>query len=228
MTRRRTAAQFKTLGSGIIPALFLPMGLTSGAAMPTAGAGSGVPVAAVSPAIPRDFPLDAGLTDYSGDGGARMGPSSNLRGLELDPCGPISWTPVRWADRLVVLNTGPETLQVRELLTFGSADRAARVVNRIRSDLRRCPGLTRDDGGRRSAVALYAVTTGYDDVTWSVTARDGSVGGYVAQAMRVGSAVLLNFDYGEYSGRPRFGARVLNRNSREFAPRLCRWTVTGC
>ncbi len=70
---------------------------------------------------------------------------------------------------------------------------------------------------------------GYDDVIWSVTARNGQPGGYVVQAVRVGSAILVSQDSGEYSrGTTGFGARALNRDDRAFAPRLCRWTLAGC
>lgn len=181
----------------------------------------------VSPKIPRGFDLDDGFVDYGSDG-SQQGPSKRIRGLHLDPCFAVSWKPGRWKDRMVARNNGPETEQVRELLTFGKAQRAAKVVDRIRSDLANCPDGTTDDGGRPSTVKVYHVTTGYDDAIWSVTAGKGQIGGYIAQVMRVGTAVVLNYDSGEYSGKPRGGARALNRDSQELAPLLCRWTVAGC
>jgi hypothetical protein len=185
----------------------------------------------VSPQIPRGFALDAGMTDHGADGD-RHGPSKRVRGLELDPCGATVWKPGTWRQRMAVRNSGPETLQVRELLTFGTATRAARVVARIRTDLESCPRDTIDAVGHPSRVKVYPVTTGYDDVVWSVTARrayeTGRLGGYVAQVVRVGTAVVLNYDHGEYGGPSRGAAEALTTDSQELAPRLCRWTVAGC
>ena len=182
----------------------------------------------VSPTIPRGFPLDDGITDHGADGGQR-GPSKQLRGLRLAPCGDVSWKPKRRSDRMAVRSFGPESLQVRELLTFRSAQRAARVVAGVRDDLATCPEDTADAYDRPSQVKVFRLTTGYDDVLWSVTAADEQIGGYIAQVMRVGTAVVLNYDAGEYSRTTtRPGARALNRNSQEFAPQLCRWTAAGC
>ena len=133
---------------------------------------------------------------------------------------------------MVVRNNGPETQQVRELLTFGTAERAARALAAIRSDLEDCPRDTVDPVGYPSRVKVYDVTTGYDDVIWSVTARralaTGRLGGYFAQVVRVGRAVVLNYDYGEFGGPSREAAEALNNNSHEFAPIMCRWTAAGC
>ncbi|MGA8845351.1 MAG: hypothetical protein WB471_01915 [Nocardioides sp.] len=182
----------------------------------------------ISPRIPADFALDEGLRDHGGDGGQR-GPSEAVRGLRLDPCAGVSWKPKRRSDRLAVRSFGPESLQVRELLTFRSAARAARVVSRVRSDLAGCGEDTVDSSGRRTQVRVFGLTTGYDDVLWSVTAADDQIGGYLAQVMRVGKAVLLNYDAGEYSRTSTHpGARSLNRNSRDFGPSMCRWTTAGC
>ena len=185
----------------------------------------------VSPRIPRSFALDAGLVDYGSDG-SRKGPSKRIRGLELDPCGPTSWKPRKWRQRMAVRNNGPETQQVRELLTFGTATRAATVVAAIRADLGSCPDDTVDPVGYPSRVKVYRQTTGYDDVLWSVTARraaaTGRLGGYFAQVVRVGKAVVLNYDYGEYGGPSRAAASALNTDSQELAPTLCRWTAAGC
>lgn len=185
----------------------------------------------VSSEIPRGFGLDEGLEDYGSDGG-RIGPSKRIRGLELDPCNAISWKPRGWSQRMVVRNNGPETQQIRELLTFTKPERAARAVAAIRTDLEDCPGDTVDPVGYASRVKVYDVTTGYDDVLWSVTARraiaTGRLGGYFAQVVRVGKAVVLNYDYGEFGGPSRAAAEALNSNSQEFAPMMCRWTQAGC
>lgn len=182
----------------------------------------------VSSKIPSDFALDDGLRDHGSDGGQR-GPSKKVRGLRLDPCGDVSWKPKRRSDRMAVRSFGPESLQVRELLTFRSADRAARVVAGVRADLAGCPDDTTDSHDRATRVKVFGLTTGYDDVLWSVTAADDQIGGYIAQVMRVGKAVMLNYDAGEYSRTTtRPGARALNRNSQEFAPLMCRWTAAGC
>lgn len=182
----------------------------------------------VSPKIPRGFDLDDGLVDHGSDG-SRRGPSKRLRGARLDPCGDVAWKPKRWSDRMAVRNNGPETQQIRELLTFGSAQRAARVVARVRADLTSCPDDTVDSYGQATRVKVFRLTTGYDDVLWSVTAADDQIGGYVAQVMRVGKAVVLNYDSGEYSRTStRPGARALNRDSQELAPLMCRWTAAGC
>ncbi|MEN8672724.1 hypothetical protein [Nocardioides sp.] len=190
-------------------------------------AGSG----SVSPRIPSGFALDEGLVDYGTDGN-RKGPSKRIRGLELTPCFETTWKPPKWRQRMAVRNNGPETQQVRELLTFGTAKRATKVVARIRAGLETCPDDTVDPFGNPSRVKVYDVTTGYDDVLWSVTAKHarqtGRLGGYFAQVMRVGKAVVLNYDYGEYGGTSRGAARVLNTDSQELAPSLCRWTVAGC
>lgn len=185
----------------------------------------------VSNRIPRGFDLDAGLPDYGSDG-HRNGPSKRIRGLELDPCFDIAWKPERWKQRMAVRNSGPEALEVRELLTFGTAQRAAKVVAHIRDGLTGCPSETVDRFGNPTRVKVYRVTTGYDDVTWSVTGKrarqTGLLGGYFAQVMRVGKAVVLNYDYGEYGGTSRGAAKVLSTNSQEFAPLMCRWTRAGC
>ncbi len=195
-----------------------------------ASVGSATPTT-VSNKIPRGFDLDDGLVDYGSDG-TRRGPSKRIRGLELSPCFALSWKPERWKQRMAVVNSGPETQQVRELLTFGSAQRAAKVVAGIRADLESCPPDTVDSVGQPSKVTVYDVTTGYDDVIWSVTAKraaqTGRLGGSFAQVMRVGKAVVLNYDAGEYGGPSRAAARSLNRDSQELAPLMCRWTAAGC
>lgn len=215
-TARRIAVGLLTAGAFLLPSLH---------AAPTAAVSGG---SGVSPEIPRDFALDHGLRDHGSDGG-RRGPSKQVRGLHLDPCGDVSWKPKRRSDRMAVRNFGPESLQVRELLTFRGASRAARVVARVRDDLAGCPDGTVDSSDQATRVKVFGLTTGWDDVVWSVTAADEQIGGYVAQVMRVGKAVVLNYDAGEYSRTTtRPGARALNRDSQDFAPLLCRWTAAGC
>lgn len=215
----------RTIAAAVVTATAL---LAAPLQVGAAQAASAAPAAKVSANIPRGFDLDAGFIDYGADG-SQQGPSKRLRGLRLAPCLTVSWKPERWNDRMAVRNSGPETQQVRELLTFTTARRAARVVAHVRDDLRTCPDGGVDAGGRPTTVKHYrAIGTGYDDVLWSVTAGEGQIGGYVAQVMRVGKAVVLNYDAGEYSGVPRRGAKYLNRGSQELAPKLCRWTVAGC
>lgn len=219
---RRTAARLLAI------ATLLVVPLAGGPAL-ACGEPAGSPRAdGVSPRIPADFALDEGLRDHGGDGGQR-GPSEAVRGLRLDPCAEVSWKPKRRSDRLAVRSFGPESLQVRELLTFGSAARAARVVEGVRADLAGCPDNAVDSSGQRTRVRVFGLTTGYDDVLWSVTAADDQLGGYLAQVVRVGKAVVINYDAGEYSRTTtRPGARALNRNSQDFGPSMCRWTKAGC
>lgn len=221
-SRRLTAVAAASLMSAALTLTSLQASLASAATVDSASVGA---------RIPRGFDLDEGLEDYGSDG-SREGPSKRIRGLELDPCNTISWKPRGWSHRMVVRNNGPETQQIRELLTFTTAERAARAVAAIRTDLENCPRDTVDPVGYPSRVKVYDVSTGYDDVLWSVTARraivTGRLGGYFAQVLRVGTAVVLNYAHGEYGGPSRGAAEALSSNSREFAPLMCRWTQAGC
>lgn len=224
MSTSRTTAPTTRLGAAV--AVLLALAVLVAALQAITPDRAGAAEERVSPRIPAGFPLDAGLTDW-GPEGFRRGPSNQVKGLPLDPCGEASWKPQRWVARMAVRNYFAESLDVRELVTFSSASRAVRVMAGIRADLRTCPRLTGEPGAR-TTVHRYGFTTGYDDVLWSLTQRNGSIGGYVAQLTRVGSAILLNYNAGDYVGRPVGGARQMNRDSREFAPRMCRWTAAGC
>ena len=172
--------------------------------------------------IRDDFPLDIAIP-VGGDS-ELAGPGRDVEGVDFtDLCGPDAWMVQPVEDALAVRVTGPEYSLTRQLETFADADTAAGMLADLRAALADCPV-----SGSKVFTELDAQTSYDDSVTFSMTYDEG-LGGTIFQVVRVGRAVLLVAETGEYSPETvANGVTELTAANRQVTDLMCEFTEAGC
>jgi hypothetical protein len=180
-----------------------------------------------------DLPLRDGLPDMTGDGGELLGPDADIEGVDRRlVCGDQILDPGNLpTGRLVASSSGPEYLEVRQVVAYADADAAVRQMTYLRQLFDACPtedAVPDDVGGNTMVWDVFEPKPGYDTVAVG-QALDQGLGGQVFQFTRVGRAILALSTSGELS-RPglRSAVEPLDQTSRELAPLLCSFTEAGC
>lgn len=135
---------------------------------------------------------------------------------------------------------GPEHVDILGVAVFADADAAMSFMTGLLAAAAECNrGAPRPEGGSREVVQEPLRGTwasGLTTLMIDIPAADlpQRVGGSYLFAMRIGSAVALNFDAGEvlFHSRP-YTIDPLHVDEgrlalEDLAPRMCRWTVAGC
>ncbi len=142
--------------------------------------------------LPDDLPLDHGLDRADADATVR-GPSREIPGTSFpDLCDPDPTTwPGSTDDRLTTVESGPEYLQLHEVLLYSDGASAQDVLDRLRTQVESCP----ESGTQRyGTVGVNDATT----LTFGMHFVDG-LGGTVWRVTRHDDLLLVLADSGEAS-----------------------------
>lgn len=189
-----------------------------------------------------DLPLRDGLLDLTGDGGQLRGPAAGLEGVDRRLiCGePLIVQGSDLTGRLVASSSGPEYLEVRQIIAYADADAAAGQLAYLRDMLGHCDREPQGDNGVGLSDRLWTTIdadTGYDTVTFGEssvltgTTTPAGTGGRLYQLTRVGRAVFVTTVDGEFTIDTLAGAASvdpLTTLSKQWAGRLCSFTAAGC
>lgn len=189
-----------------------------------------------------DLPLRDGLPDLTGDGGALRGPAAGLEGIDRRLiCGePLIVQGSNITGRLVASSSGPEYLELRQIIAYADADAAAGQLTYLRDMLGHCEREPQGDNGVGPSDRLWTTIdadTGYDTVTFGEssvltgTTTPAGTGGRLYQMTRVGRAVFVTARDGEFTTDTLArdaSVNPLTTVSTQWAGRLCSFTVAGC
>lgn len=180
----------------LLPLAVLPLVLSacSGAAQDPVALDGPTTSDAASPEqrLPDDLSLDHGL-DRSDADATVEGPSRTVPGTSFpDLCDPDPTTwPGASGDRLAAVETGPEYLELHEVLLYADEATAQDVLDGLRTQVDSCP----ESGTQRYAtVGVNDATT----LTFGMHFVDG-LGGTVWRVTRHGDVLLVLADSGEAS-----------------------------
>ncbi|GAA1114384.1 hypothetical protein GCM10009668_41090 [Nocardioides dubius] len=179
-----------------------------------------------------DLDLAQGFVDMSADGGEQLGPSAQLTGIDRTlVCGqPLLAQQPLPTGRLLASNSGPEFLELRQVIGYRDADAAKQAFTELFDTVSACTPKKAGRGGAVMASRVWQVfgSGDPDSVVFADTAAEG-LGGSLYRVSRKGRALLVVMQSGEWSTDTIGGGLSdLDRSNAVVAPMLCAMTEQGC
>ena len=164
----------------------------------------GCPAPTASDAL-EGFPLDLGYRDRNEDG-SRVEVTDRPGVDRFDLCGEPAWDP--YADTLDLVGVefeAPEFFRGRTLVLYDSEDAAAAALQRARAAVAGCLQQRDEDGYGTDRTLLDDVRLGDESLVWidrfyTPETDSHDTGLVVHFFVRVGSALLASYEYGEGNG----------------------------
>jgi len=185
-----------------------------------------------------DLAIDVDLPDMTGDGGEIFAPAADVRGVDrMLVCGqPILDQDASFTGRLATSSSGPEFFTYRQVISFPDAAAAQAQMEHVRGLVRGCERHATESGTTEIVWTEVDADTGYDSFMagygYYAFGEDyaANTGGDIVQLTRVGRAILVVGDTGEYSGAEsiQWAAPNFTQRSKQLAPLLCSFTDAGC